>query len=85
MLTQLALTLTSPPPAPSRGPERGRLSRQNTAILARLEQGHASNHELAQLSLKYTSRLSEIRQAGYPVRIVSRDYETGRVVYALGV
>jgi hypothetical protein len=84
-MTQLDLMLTAPPPVPSRGLERWRLSRQNTAILSRLEQGPASNHELAQLSLKYTSRLSEIRQAGYPVRIVSRDYETGRVVYALGV
>jgi len=83
-MTQLDLTLVPPSPVPSRGPERRRLSRQNAAILGRLEQGPASNRELAQLSLKYTSRLSEIRQAGYPVRIVSRDYETGRVVYELG-
>lgn len=63
---------------------RPRLSRQNAAILARLQQGPASNHELAQIALKYTSRLSEIKKAGYAVRIVSRDHETGRVVYALG-
>lgn len=63
--------------------ERQRLTGQNAAILARLRQGTATNYELAALSLKYTARISELRQAGYAVGIVSRDHATGRTVYAL--
>ena len=63
--------------------ERKRLTGQNAAILARLEQGAATNHELAALSLKYTSRLSDLRAAGYRVVIRARDHATGCVVYAL--
>lgn len=48
--------------------EIARLSSQNAKILARLQQGPASNRELAELSLKYTSRLSDLRHAGYDVR-----------------
>ena len=38
-----------------------RLTGQNAAILARLREGPAHNHELAQIALKYTSRISDIR------------------------
>jgi hypothetical protein len=62
---------------------RQRFSRQCEAILARLQKGPATNRELAQLSLKYTSRLSEIRQAGYTVDVVKHDHKTGLVTYAL--
>jgi hypothetical protein len=44
-----------------------RLATQNELILARLQQGPATNYELAQISLKYTSRLSDLRKAGYVV------------------
>jgi hypothetical protein len=44
-----------------------RLSSQNARILERLQKGPASNYELAQISLKYTSRLSDLRKAGYVV------------------
>jgi hypothetical protein len=64
--------------------EARRLSGQCAAILARLHQGPASNFDLAQISLKYTSRISDIRHAGYDVRVVERDYATGRTVYKLG-
>lgn len=44
-----------------------RLSGQNAVILLRLRQGPASNVELADLSLKYTSRISDLRAAGYRI------------------
>ena len=47
--------------------DRPRLRGQNAAILDRLQRGPATNQELAQISLKYTSRLSDIRKAGYVV------------------
>ncbi len=46
----------------TRAPEgRKRLRGQNAKILARLRRGKASNTELAIYSLKYTSRISDIR------------------------
>jgi hypothetical protein len=47
--------------------DRPRLSGQNAVILARLRQGTTSNVELADISLKYTSRLSDLRAAGYDI------------------
>ncbi len=44
-----------------------RMRGQNAAILDRLMQGPATNAELATISLKYTSRISDIRAAGYQV------------------
>lgn len=63
--------------------EAPRLSRQCRAILERLRRGTATNSELSTISLKYTSRISELREAGYNVRVVERDHVTGRVVYRL--
>jgi hypothetical protein len=63
--------------------EAPRLSGQNAAILARLRRGVATNKELAGIALKYTSRLSDLRKAGYAVSVVSHDHETGVVVYRL--
>jgi hypothetical protein len=78
-MTQLDIfSIPVHPPAEAR-----RLSGQCAAILARLHQGPATNRELAQLSLKYTSRLSDLRSAGYDVRVVERDYASGRTVYQL--
>ena len=50
--------------------ERPRLTGQNLAILERLQRGPATNRELAQISLKYTSRVSDLRAAGYRVVVV---------------
>ena len=47
--------------------DRPRLAGQNAAILERLREGPATNEELARLSLKYTSRLSDLRKAGYEI------------------
>lgn len=64
-------------------PERKRLSGQNLAILDALRRGPMRNTDLALIALKYTSRLSDLRKAGYEVRIQSRDTKTGVVVYEL--
>ncbi len=53
-----------------------RLSKQCAAVLDRLRRGPATNWELAAISLKYTSRISDIRAAGY---VVECDYGTGGV------
>lgn len=49
-----------------------RLSSQSVAILERLRRGPASNRELSGLALKYTSRVSDIRAAGYTVECEDR-------------
>ena len=64
--------------------ERPRLAGQNLAILERLQCGPATNRALAKISLKYTSRISDLRAAGYDVRVVSADRKTGVTVYELG-
>lgn len=63
--------------------EHKRLSRQCEAMLARLKEGPTSNGELARFSLKYTSRLSDLRAAGYDIRILSRNTKSGVTVYRL--
>jgi hypothetical protein len=45
-----------------------RLTGQNRAILDRLRQGPAFNSDLAKLSLKYTSRISDLRRHGFEIR-----------------
>ena len=48
-----------------------RLRGQNLAIFLRLQQGPATNRELSEISLKYTSRISDVRKwlepAGYTI------------------
>lgn len=61
--------------------ERPRLTGQNAAILARLQQGPATNVELAAVALKYTSRLSDVRAAGH--RIVCQRLQGGVTEYRL--
>lgn len=63
--------------------ERDRLSRQCAAILTRLRRGPATNVELAGLALKYTSRISDLRERGYAIVVVSRDRRTGLTIYQL--
>jgi hypothetical protein len=52
-------------------------------MLALLRQGRATNRELAGIALKYTGRVSELRQAGHNVVVVSRDRASGLTVYEL--
>lgn len=63
--------------------EAPRLSAQNAAILARLQQGPASNAEIARLALKYTSRISDLRAAGYLIENFDRNGTTGETWYRL--
>lgn len=79
-------------PAPSLPPYEGqrdasamhaRLSRQCQAILSRLEAGSCTNRDLADLCLKYTCRVSELRQAGYVIECYDRDAATGVCWYRL--
>jgi hypothetical protein len=62
-----------------------RLTRQCAAMLDRLRHGRVSNAELAQVALKYTSRISDLRAAGYDVQCVKQDKATGLSWYELVV
>jgi hypothetical protein len=44
-----------------------RVAGQNAALLARLQRGPATNDELIRISRKYTSRISDLRAAGYTI------------------
>jgi hypothetical protein len=50
-------------------------------MLARLQKGAATNVELAGISLKYTSRLSDLRQLGHQIDCEKRS--NGVSVYRL--
>lgn len=60
-----------------------RLSGQNLQIIERLRRGPATNAELAAIGLKYTSRVSDCRRAGYRINCEKRD--GGLTVYSLEV
>jgi hypothetical protein len=69
---------------------RPRLSRQCQEILDMLRRGRATNARLAGISLKYTSRISDIRkwfhdtrQAGLEIRVIDQDHRTGVCTYGL--
>ena len=63
--------------------EAPRLSKQCREILERLKQGPATNRDLAGLSLKYTSRVSDLRAAGFKIEVVERNHQSGLNVYEL--
>ncbi len=44
-----------------------RLDSQCDRMLARLQKGPATNVELSAISLKYTSRISDLRELGYNI------------------
>ena len=80
---QLARCPTPPSDPHVQSQDRPRLRGQNATILARLKRGPATNAELAGISLKYTSRISDIRAAGYCV--TCERGENGLNVYRLEV
>jgi hypothetical protein len=57
-MTQLGLNYSVPKQ------DRSRLRGQCLAIYQRLQQGPATNAELAAISLKYTSRVDDLRKNG---------------------
>ena len=60
-----------------------RLSAQCQKILGLLEGGPVTNDELSRISRKYTGRISELRAAGYVIRVLSHDHKSGLVTYEL--
>lgn len=62
--------------------DKQRLSRQCQVILDMLQVAPRLNVELAAVSLKYTSRVSDLRAAGYDV--VCERIEDGVTMYRLG-
>jgi hypothetical protein len=62
--------------------ELRRLTGQSAAILARLKQGPATARELSALALKYTGRISDLREAGYVITCED-DPVTGKSRYRL--
>jgi hypothetical protein len=50
-------------------------------MLARLQKGAATNVELAGISLKYTSRITDLRQLGHTIECEKR--KNGMSVYRL--
>ena len=79
---QATLDFDRPPTDPNvHAGDIDRLTGQNAAILSRLRQGPATNVELAAISLKYTSRISDARAKGVNVVCVRRkDGRSGYVV-----
>jgi hypothetical protein len=62
--------------------ESGAAKTQGQQILELLQIRKASSLELSRISLKYTSRLSELKKAGHDIRCEkSRNHETGNVVW----
>jgi hypothetical protein len=61
--------------------DRSRLVGQNLAVYERLLRGPATNVDLAGISLKYTSRISDVRAAGH--RIDCERRADGVSVYTL--
>ncbi len=70
-------------PIESVADERKRLGKQCDRILVRLRQGPATNRELSGIALKYTGRLSELKQKGHSISVIKRDYKTGLTLYEL--
>jgi Helix-turn-helix domain len=63
--------------------EKPRLRSQCKTILHWLKRGRVSNVLLAEISLKYTSRISDLRKAGHNVKCVAKNRSTGMSWYEL--
>jgi hypothetical protein len=69
---------------PSLAQDAPRLSAQCRKMIERLRQGPATNADFVHMGIfKYTSRISDARAAGYDVRVVSRNHQTGVTLYRL--
>lgn len=65
------------------GVERERTEDQCHRIIERLKQGPATNDELSAIARKYTSRISDLRKAGYVIECFDRNHATGLTRYRL--
>jgi hypothetical protein len=63
--------------------EKPRLSKQCQAILDLLRQRPATNDELSRMARKYTSRISDLRAAGYVISVIEHNHKTGVTRYRL--
>lgn len=64
--------------------EKPRLAGQCAEILELLQsKARVTNKEMAVISLKYTSRVSDLRKAGHTITCVDRDHKTGEAWYEL--
>ena len=63
--------------------EKKRTGNQCETILARLREGAVTNHELAEIALKYTNRISDLRKQGHVIECVTINRATGLSVYRL--
>ena len=74
----------SPPLVDKRLPKemQPRLSKQAQAVLARLEQGPASNIELIPISTRFGARVYDLRKAGYIIDM-DMDRAKGISIYTL--
>jgi hypothetical protein len=69
LFEKYAEKVTPPPIDPNVEPaDEPRLVGQNAEILSRLRRGPMTNDELAEFSLKYTSRISDLRNAGHTIK-----------------
>jgi hypothetical protein len=63
--------------------DAARVSKQAAAILTALLEQPQPNTRLVQISRKYSSRLAELRDAGWQVECYNRDHKTGLAMYRL--
>ena len=77
-----------PPRDPSVTPEEApRLTGQNAAVFLRLRRGPATNKELSAIALKYTSRISDLRERGFVIECFKRGWiedEVNKARYEYG-
>lgn len=59
-----------------------RLAGQNLRLLLRLREGPATRRELTAIALNPTARVSDLRKAGYDIRVTERR-ESGWSIYVL--
>lgn len=64
-------------------PQSKRLNRQCREILARLEQGPATNSELVQIAQRFGARIQELRVAGCEIEVTKLDTKRGINQYTL--
>ena len=60
-----------------------RVANQREMILSLLRQGSVTNFELADICLRYSARIHELRKQGHNIETVMENKKSGLVVYRL--